>query len=241
MALLREDGRKPNQLRSIKIEPNFNKYPEGSVFIRIGNTWVLCNCSVEDGVPDWMKTQNKPGGWITAEYNMLPRATYTRKPRELSPGGRTLEIKRLVGRSLRACVDLERLGSNTFTIDCDVIQADGGTRTAAITGGFLALALAIRKVYSGHNLEKIPHMTPVAAISVGVVNTIPLLDLDYREDSTAQVDANIVMNANLDLIEIQGTAEKLPFSRNTWGQLLDLAELGIKQLFEEQNKILKRD
>jgi len=240
MVKLRPDGRKSDQLRTIHIEPNYNLYPEGSVFIAIGNTWVLCNCSVEENIPGWLQKQNRPGGWITAEYSMLPGSTHSRKPRETIPGGRTLEIKRLIGRSLRACINLEQIGSYTYIIDCDVIQADGGTRTASITGGFLSLAIAMKKVFTSHGIQSDVHPSPIAAISVGVVNSSPVLDLTYGEDSIAEVDANIVMTSDLKLVEVQGSAEREPFSRDTWDQLLDLGIIGIKELITHQETMLSK-
>jgi ribonuclease PH len=232
---MRSDQRDPSQLRIVKLIPNYVDYPEGSVLIVQGNTRVLCNVSVEKGVPNWMKANNLPGGWITAEYAMLPRATHLRTSRETSAtSGRTYEIRRLIGRSLRAAIDLNKIGALTYIIDCDVLQADGGTRTAAITGGFAALAIALKKMVLDGVLQEDPVITQVAAVSVGILNGIPILDLSYQEDSAAEVDANIVMTAQGDFVEIQASAEKQPFSYQSMGELLDLAKQGISHLFKLQ-------
>ncbi len=185
-----------------------------------------------------MQVQQKKGGWITAEYNMLPRSTLQRTPRETTPGGRTMEIRRLIGRSLRAAINLEELGPYTLTVDCDVIQADGGTRTASITGGYIALMLGLQKIIQAGKLSPDIILTQVAAISVGMVDGLACLDLDYQEDSRAEVDANIVMTASGEFVEIQGTGERKPFSKETWNNLLDLASRGIGELLELQAKIL---
>ncbi len=207
-----------------------------------GNTQVLCNATVEPGVPRWMQSQNISGGWITAEYSMLPRSTLTRTPRENNGlTGRTQEIRRLIGRSLRSAVDLSRLGSYTITIDCDVIQADGGTRTASITGGYLALAKAISRLVEAQKISPDIILTQIAAVSIGIVNNIPMLDLCYEEDSNAEVDFNVVMNGYNQFIEVQGTAEKKPFSRQTFDQLIDIASSGIKELFEVQKTYMPRN
>jgi len=207
--------------------------------IAMGNTKVLCNVSVENDIPHWMKAQGKSGGWVTAEYALLPRSTHTRTRRETRGlGGRTQEIQRLIGRSLRAAVNLERLENYTCIVDCDVLQADGGTRTAAITGGYVALALALQKLVAAGKLSADVFAAPVAAISVGVVAGQPLLDLCYAEDSTADVDLNVVMNANGEFIEIQGTAEGGAFPRATLNQLLDLAHKGIGDLLKIQRETL---
>jgi ribonuclease PH len=234
---MRRDGRQPDEHRPVTIIPEFVKYPEGSVLIKMGDTWVLCSATVEDSLPRWMQIQGKTGGWITAEYSMLPRATSTRMNREREPSGRTQEIRRLIGRSLRAAVDLEKIGSRSILIDCDVLQADGGTRTASITGGYLALAMALTKLA---RQEKIPTgalLPPVAAISVGILKGAALLDLDYSEDSQAEVDLNVVMNAKGDFIEVQGTAEGAPFPRRDLDTMLNLAAAGIKSLFSIQQSV----
>jgi ribonuclease PH len=236
---MRIDERKPDQIRPVGISTGYVIYPEGSALITAGNTRVLCNVTVEEGVPRWMDAQGLSGGWITAEYAMLPRATHTRSPRETSnQGGRSAEIRRLIGRSLRAAVDLEKLGRRTLTVDCDVIQADGGTRTAAITGGYVALAVALHKLIQVDQIPASTLISPVAAISVGVVDGEPLLDLCYEEDRIAQVDANVVMNGRGEFIEVQSTAERATFSRRTLDRLLDLAENGILQLLEIQRTTL---
>ncbi len=235
----RIDGRKPEQLRAVKITPGYILYPEGSVLIEMGNTKVICNASVEDRVPPFLKGQNK--GWVTAEYSMLPRATPIRNQREVSKGkvaGRTNEIQRLIGRSLRAVVDLEALGERTVTLDCDVIQADGGTRTASITASFVAMVLALDKLLEEGKMEKHPVSDWLAAVSVGKVGEELLLDLCYDEDSTAVVDMNIVMTGKGQFVEIQGTAEGYPFTRAELDQLLELGQKGINELIEIQKRIL---
>jgi ribonuclease PH len=237
--LMRIDGRQPDELRPVEIIPNYIDYPEGSVYFATGNTRILCNATVQDGVPNWMRNQGVPGGWITAEYAMLPRATQERTPREIyKPSGRTQEIRRLIGRSLRAAFDLELLGPRTCIVDCDVIQADGGTRTASITGGYIALAIGIQKLIRSGLVPVNTLKKPVAAVSVGIVNGQSLLDLCYQEDSTAQVDVNIVMNSASEFIEVQGTAEGKPFPRSDLDALLNLAEMGIQHLLEVQHDIL---
>ena len=231
--MLRDDGRRPDQLRPVVLTPHFVKYPEGSVLIAMGETRVLCNASVQDGAPRWKQQQGIPGGWVTAEYSMLPRSTHTRKSRETKGlGGRTQEIRRLIGRSLRAAVDLEKLGERSFIVDCDVIQADGGTRTASITGGYLALKLALQTLVEAGEVGPDVFLSPVAAISVGIVDGEPLLDLCYDEDTAAEVDVNVVMNADGEFIELQGTAEGVTFSRNSLDTMLNLAEKGIQKLLE---------
>ncbi len=223
----RNDGRVPNQLRPIKIVPDYLKFAEGSVLIRVGDTRVICAATIEDRVPGWMRGKGR--GWVTAEYSMLPRAGTERSQREASRGsigGRTHEIQRLIGRSLRGVVDMAKLGERTITLDCDVIQADGGTRTASITGAYVALARALNKFGMSHLLTG-----QVAAVSVGLVNALPYLDLDYSEDSTADVDFNVVMVDDDRLIEVQGTAEHGAFTRQQMDQMIDLAAAGIRQLF----------
>jgi ribonuclease PH len=236
----RGDGRRANQLRPVTFTPHYVTYPEGSVLIALGRTQVLCNVTVEEGVPGWMRAQGAPGGWITAEYALLPRSTHRRTPRETSGlRGRTQEIRRLIGRSLRAAVDLEKLGERTCIVDCDVIQADGGTRTAAVTGGYVALAIALQKLIQGGLLPAEVLKPAVAAVSVGMVGGQPMLDLCYEEDSIAEVDINVVMNATDEFIEVQGTAEGAPFSRATLDELLNLAQKGIGQLLAFQQATLK--
>lgn len=233
--MMREDGRKPDQLRPVALTPNFVKYPEGSVLIAMGETRVLCNVSVQNFAPRWKQTQNIPGGWVTAEYNMLPRSTHTRKPRETKGlGGRTQEISRLIGRSLRASVDLEKLGERTFIVDCDVIQADGGTRTAAITGGYLALKMAVQTYVEAGEVSPDVFLSSVAAISVGMVAGEPMLDLCYIEDVAAEADVNVVMNSSAEFIEVQGTGEGATFDRSALNIMLDLAQKGIQELLTLQ-------
>ncbi|MCX7858537.1 MAG: ribonuclease PH [Chloroflexus sp.] len=230
---MRSDGRAPDQLRPISIEIGAAPYAEGSALISYGNTRVICTATIEDGVPAWMRGQQS--GWVTAEYAMLPRATLQRTRRERNgPSGRTQEIQRLIGRSLRAAVDLSALGERTITIDCDVLQADGGTRTAAISGGYVALALAVDYLARSGAIESKPTLTPVAAISVGIVQDVMLLDLCYEEDSQADLDCNVVMNAEGAFIEVQATAEGTPASRAQLNALLDLAERGIRQILAAQ-------
>lgn len=230
---LREDGRGPSQMRPVRIEPNYLEFAEGSALISLGRTRVLCAATLEDKVPAWMK--GRGSGWITAEYAMLPRATQERTPRESvkgRPGGRTHEIQRLIGRTLRAVIDLRALGERTLWVDCDVVQADGGTRTAAITGAYVAMSLALHKHFSG---TVWPLRAQIAATSVGVVDSRLLLDLAYVEDSRAQVDMNVAMTDSGELVEIQGTAEAHPFSRERLAAMLDLAAEGIRTLFAAQN------
>lgn len=232
---MRPSNRESNQLRTIKLTRNYTQHAEGSVLVEFGQTKVLCNASVIDGVPRFIKGKNQ--GWVTAEYSMLPRATHSRTEREASKGkqgGRTLEIQRLIGRSLRACVDLKTIGENTITLDCDVIQADGGTRTAAITGACVAMRDAINWMVQREKLRKMPNFNYIAAVSVGVYRGQPVLDLDYAEDVLAETDMNIVMNEAGHFIEIQGTAEDKHFSRDQLNSLISLAEQGIPQLIEIQ-------
>lgn len=231
----RPDGRKPDQLRKIKVTRNYLKHAEGSCLIEFGETKVICSASVEEGVPPFLKGSGK--GWVTAEYGMLPRSCNTRIRREKT-SGRTEEIQRLVGRSLRAVVDMEKLGERTIKIDCDVLQGDGGTRTASITGGFIALADAVLWMKKKLMFEKIPLKDYVAAISVGVFNGKPVLDLNYAEDSKAHVDMNIVMVGKGEFVEVQGTGENATFSRKEIDTLLKLAEKGIRELFDIQKKAL---
>ena len=231
----RKEKRNSNQLREISIIPGFNIHAEGSALVKFGNTHVICNATVEKATPRWM--QNDKTGWVTAEYGMLPRSTNERMNREANRGkqsGRTMEIQRLIGRSLRQAVDLEKLTGYTVTVDCDVIQADGGTRTASITGGTVALYKALQKINKAEAFKSL-----VAAVSVGICDDELLLDLDYDEDSSAQCDVNIVMNEQLELIEVQGTGEESAFSKEQFKDLVDLAENGLKDLFVLQNEIIK--
>lgn len=231
--MMRIDGRSPDQLRPISIEIGAAPYAEGSALIAYGKTRVLCTATVEDGVPAWMRGQQS--GWVTAEYAMLPRATLQRTRRERNgPSGRTQEIQRQIGRSLRAAIDLDALGERTITIDCDVLQADGGTRTAAISGGYVALALAVEYLGRSGVLEERPTLTPVAAVSVGVLQGVLLLDLCYEEDSQADLDCNVVMNSAGGYIEVQATAERSAVTRDQLNALLDLAGRGIQQILDAQ-------
>lgn len=233
--MYRADGRKPDQLRKIKITKNFIKHAEGSCLIECGLTRVICTASVEESVPPFLK--GKGTGWVTAEYGMLPRSTDTRMKREKTlTSGRTLEIQRLIGRSLRGVTDLKQLGERSVKIDCDVIQADGGTRAASITGGFIALALALKKIRKQKLIDRVPLTNYVAAISAGIHQGKMLLDLNYEEDSGADMDMNVVMTGRGKFVEVQGTAEKKPFSKKEMDQLLDLAGKGIRQLIEIQRK-----
>jgi len=240
LAFERSHGRSVREERPLAIEPGFTKHAEGSVLISTGDTRVLCTASVEPGVPGWLRNSGR--GWVTAEYGMLPRATHTRSEREAArgrQGGRTQEIQRLIGRSLRAAVDMNKLGETTITIDCDVIQADGGTRTAAITGGWIALAMAVDYLQRAGGLPTSPLKTQVAAMSVGMLEGQPFLDLDYREDSGADVDFNVVALGTGQLVEVQGTAEHQPFTREEMSQLVDLAMAGINRHFEAQRDVMK--
>jgi ribonuclease PH len=230
----------PNQLRPIQITPHFISSAEGSVLIEVGRTRVICTASVEETVPSFMKNSGK--GWITSEYSMIPRATSTRTIREASSGkrsGRTLEIQRLIGRSLRTAIDLNRLGERTIWMDCDVIEADGGTRTASITGAFIALNLAVNGLLKSGKLATSPMRNHVAAVSVGIVGGVPLLDLNYAEDSTADVDFNLVMTDAGAFIEIQGTAERSPFGDSALAELIGLGRNGIAELILHQRKVLE--
>jgi ribonuclease PH len=231
----RPSGRAPDELRAVSFQRGFTRHAEGSVLVAFGDTRVLCTASVEDGVPSFLRGSSQ--GWVTAEYGMLPRATHTRSAREAARGkqtGRTQEIQRLIGRALRAVVDLKALGERTVTIDCDVLQADGGTRTAAITGGFVALADAVDALLAKRSIHSNPLHGQVAAISVGIYRGAPVIDLDYAEDSNAETDMNVVMNSGGAFIEVQGTAEGHAFRRNELDQLLDLASQGIARLHAAQ-------
>jgi ribonuclease PH len=239
---MRPDARKNNEIRNIKIQRNFMETAEGSVLISMGNTKVICTATIEDRVPPFLRDQKK--GWITAEYSMLPRATQTRTFRESTSGkisGRTHEIQRLIGRALRSVVDLTGLGERTIWIDCDVLQADGGTRTASITGAFICLADALKYAIRNGLIEKTPLKDYLAAISVGVVRGEPMIDLCYVEDSAAEVDMNVVMTGSGKFVEVQGTAEGLPFSRETLDSLIKLAEAGINDLIHIQKKLIEGD
>jgi ribonuclease PH len=237
---MRPDGRKNNEIRDVKVYRNFTRAAEGSVLISMGNTRVICTASIEDRVPLFLKDQKK--GWITAEYSMLPRATQTRTIRESSTGrisGRTHEIQRLIGRALRSVVDLSVIGERTIWIDCDVIEADGGTRTAAITGAFICLSDALKYALRNGLIDRTPLKDFLAAISVGVVNGEPRIDLCYSEDSLAEVDMNVVMTGNGKIVEIQGTAEGMPFSKTALDSLIKLAEEGINSLINMQKKLIE--
>lgn len=234
--------RKHDELRPVQMTPGFVKNPDGSVLIQTGNTIVLCTAMVEEKVPPFLKGSGS--GWVTAEYSLLPASTDTRSPREASKGkitGRTSEIQRLIGRSLRAVVDFQALGERTIWLDCDVLQADGGTRTASITGSFVALSLAVKKLIAAGTLAQNPIIDYLAATSVGIVNGVPMLDLEYVEDSAAEVDMNVVMTGCGEFVEIQGTAEGKPFSRKEMDQLLQLAEKGIRELISLQKSILTEE
>jgi ribonuclease PH len=235
----RVDGRTATQMRPVRITPHFIQAAEGSVLIEIGRTRVICTASIEEVVPPFLRNTGK--GWVTSEYAMIPRATSSRTARESSTGkrsGRTLEIQRLIGRSLRTAINMDQIGERTIWLDCDVIEADGGTRTASITGSFVALKLAVRSLLESGKLSKDPILCFVAAVSVGVVGGIPLLDLNYAEDSTADVDFNIVMTDKGEFVEIQGTAERNPFNESALSELLKLGRTGILELIEKQRQVL---
>ncbi|MBL1143220.1 MAG: ribonuclease PH [Proteobacteria bacterium] len=237
---MRPSGRSPDQLRPVTITRNFTCHAEGSVLIEFGNTKVICNASFDAGVPGFLR--GKGQGWVTGEYGMLPRSTGSRMRREANQGkqgGRTMEIQRLIGRSLRAVVDMEALGENTIVLDCDVIQADGGTRTASITGAYVALVDAINKAKADGLIESDPIKGMIASISVGIHDGTPVLDLDYAEDSTAETDMNVVMNGDKHFIEVQGTAEGHAFSPEELNNMLALAQKGISELFEYQRRALE--
>jgi ribonuclease PH len=238
----RSYGRTVEDARPISIAPNALPHAEGSAYIKIGDTHVLCAATIEERVPGWMKGTGR--GWVTAEYAMLPRATSERTPRESvrgKQGGRTVEIQRLIGRAIRAGVDLEKLGERQILLDCDVIRADGGTRCASITGAWVALALACRRLMDEHRLRAYPIVSQIAAISVGVVKGVPMVDLDYREDSKADVDVNVVMTDKAQFVEIQGTAEAAPFSSGTLDEMLVLASSALDGLFAKQREAIGGD
>lgn len=237
---MRPSGRQANELRTIKFTCGYTKHAEGSVLVEFGETRVLCTASTDNRVPPFLK--GKGSGWVTAEYGMLPRSTHSRMPREAArgkQGGRTLEIQRLIGRSLRAAVQLDALGERTIAIDCDVIQADGGTRTASITGGFVALKLATDKLLTTNSIKADPMHGKIASVSVGIYNGTPVLDLDYAEDSNAETDMNVVMNDAGAYVEVQGTAEGHAFRRNELDAMLELADNGIRQLLTCQSEALE--
>ena len=237
MTFARQDNRAFDQLRNTKITPNISPYAEGSALIEVGGTKVICTASVEERVPPFLR--NKGIGWVTAEYAMLPRATNTRTQRETQrPSGRTQEIQRLIGRSLRAVVDTNLLGERQIFLDCDVIQADGGTRCASVTGAYVALALACRKLLKNSIIKTNPILSEVAAVSVGIIEATPILDLAYVEDSNAEVDMNLVCTGSGKFIEIQGTAEREPFTRDQMDEMLKLGEIGVNKLFEIQRNAL---
>lgn len=233
---MRPSGREPDQMRPVIFTPNFTKHAEGSVLAEFGDTRVLCTASVESRVPSWMRGAGH--GWVTGEYGMLPRSTHSRSAREAArgkQGGRTLEIQRLIGRSLRAATDLDALGERTVTLDCDVLQADGGTRTAAISGAYVALLIAMQKLCKDRQLKTNPVHGQIAAVSVGIYKGVPVLDLDYEEDSQAETDMNVVMNEAGRFVEVQGTAEGHAFTREELDTLLELASAGVSEIIEAQN------
>jgi ribonuclease PH len=234
---IRADGRSAHQIRPLRFQNHIAPHAAGSTLIEWGSTRVICGVTIEESVPRWMKEQKVEGGWLTAEYSMLPYSTLTRKPRDISKGkldGRSSEIQRLIGRSIRAAVDLEKFGPRTICVDCDVLQADGGTRTAAITGAFVALALAVNKLLAEKKIIQSPILSPVAAVSVGIVNDAALLDLCYTEDVAAAVDMNLVMNARGEFIELQGTGEEATFTEAQLAALLALGKSGIRDLLAAQ-------
>jgi len=238
---MRADGRRADQLRPVRFQNHIAPYATGSTLIEWGNTRVICGVTVDESVPRWMKEQGVVGGWITAEYSMLPYSTLQRKQRDSSKGkidGRSQEIQRLIGRAMRACIDLAKLGTRTIWVDCDVLQADGGTRTAAITGAFVALSLAVRKLIAEGKVTDNPLIHPVAAVSVGVLARQPLLDLAYVEDAAAEVDLNLVMNAAGEFIEVQGSGEEATFSQAQLSAMLKLGEAGIRELLRAQHDAL---
>ncbi len=234
--MLRSDGRVSGQTRPLRITPHFTKHADGSVLIEFGDTKVICSVFIEDNVPGFLRNSNPPQGWLTAEYSMLPSATNTRSKRERpSPSGRTQEIQRLIGRSLRGILDLRKIPDRTILIDCDVIQADGGTRTASITGAYVALQLAVNKLIGRRAISQNPLIEPVAAISIGLKNGSLLVDMDYSEDSSADLDMNVVMTQSGKILEIQGTAEKQSFSKSEVLQIIEAAESALQPIFEIQN------
>ncbi len=237
---MRPSGRSADQLRPIKFTRHFTRHAEGSVLVEFGDTKVICTASIDSQVPRWMKGNGR--GWVTAEYGMLPRSTTDRMSREAAKGkqgGRTMEIQRLIGRSLRAAIDLEKLGERMITLDCDVIQADGGTRTASISGAYVALHDAVTALLNSGELQQTPIVQPVASVSVGIFQGTPVLDLDYAEDSSAETDMNVVMDQSGGFLEVQGTAEAAAYTRNEMNAMLDLAESGIRRIFALQTQSLQ--
>jgi ribonuclease PH len=240
---IRADGRAANQIRPLRFHNHIAPHATGSTLIEWGNTRVICGVTIEETVPRWMKEQKVEGGWLTAEYSMLPYSTLTRKPRDISKGkldGRSSEIQRLIGRSIRAAINLEKVGQRTICVDCDVLQADGGTRTAAITGVFVALALAVNKLLAEKKISENPILSPVAAVSVGIVSDTALLDLCYIEDVAAAVDMNLVMNGHGEFIELQGTGEEATFTEAQLAQLLALGKSGICDLLSAQQQAISK-
>jgi len=238
---MRPSGREPDQMRPVIFTPNFTKHAEGSVLAEFGDTRVLCTASVENRVPPWMRGAGH--GWVTGEYGMLPRSTHSRSGREAArgkQGGRTMEIQRLIGRSLRAATDLDALGERTVTLDCDVLQADGGTRTAAISGAYVALLIAMQKLCKERKLKTSPVHGQIAAVSVGIYRGVPVLDLDYEEDSQAETDMNVVMNEAGRFVEVQGTAEGHAFTREEFDTLLEMASAGVSEIIEAQNAAIAK-
>lgn len=238
---MRPSGREPDQMRPVIFTPNYTKHAEGSVLAEFGDTRVLCTASVESRVPPWMRGAGH--GWVTGEYGMLPRATHSRSGREAArgkQGGRTMEIQRLIGRSLRAATDLDALGERTVTLDCDVLQADGGTRTAAISGAYVALLIAMQKLCEERKLKTNPVHGQIAAVSVGIYRGVPMLDLDYEEDSQAETDMNVVMNEAGRFVEVQGTAEGHAFTREEFDTLLEMASAGVSEIIEAQNAAIAK-
>jgi len=241
VALRRVDGRAPNQLRPLRFQNHIAPHAAGSTLVEWGNTRVICGVTIEETIPRWMKEQGVKGGWITAEYSMLPYSTLQRKQRDSSKGkidGRSSEIQRLIGRAMRAALDLDKLGERTVWVDCDVLQADGGTRTAAITGAYVALSLAVKKLMAEKKISNNPIISGIAAVSVGIVNGRPLLDLCYTEDVAAAVDMNLVMNSAGEFIEVQGTGEEATFTEAQLADLLALGKAGIRELLAAQEKAL---
>lgn len=237
---MRPSLRKNNQMRPVSLETNVNKWAEGSCLIKVGGTQVLCTASTDFNQPVWKRVQNKTGGWITAEYSMLPRACGTRKSREyIAKDNRSAEISRLIGRAFRSVVDMEKLGRHTITIDCDVLQADGGTRCASITGGYIALVLAVRKLLNAGRIRENPINDNVVAVSAGLYNGELILDLDYDEDSIAELDSNFVMSGNGNFIEVQATGEQHPFDRDQLNKIMELAAVGCNQLLNLQKQVLE--
>jgi ribonuclease PH len=239
----RPDGRRPDQIRPVSFQPDIAPNADGSVLVSCGNTRVICAAMIEPKVPSWMRQQGVPGGWLSAEYSMLPYSTLERKARDIAKGkidGRTMEIQRLIGRSLRAIIDLGKLGENTLWIDCDVLQADGGTRTASITGAYLAARLAVEKLISDKRIQENPFTDSVAAVSVGIFDNREILDLNYVEDKDAEVDFNVVMTGRGNFVEVQGTGEEATFSHEQLNALLALAQRGIKEIAAKQTEFLAK-